>query len=149
MQEPLNAAPFLKAGKINRELMALENPRHFALRAPRALRKSQDFLLPLGPFFDDWGKMIATHPSLSLEDMGTIVEALIQGWVKLEGSVGYSRALVGIESYYPGGMKELLKPLPTRVAKLWTGGALRQLCAISQPRFEAQWLKKCRGLLVQ
>lgn len=128
-----------KAGELNRDIMALENHRHFTLRQPRPLRKSQDFLLPLGPFFDSWGKTLATHPELSLEDLGVIVEALIQGWVKLSGPVGYARALVGLEANYPGGMKELLKPLPSRVAKLWTTGPLRQLCTVSQSRFEAQW----------
>ena len=133
------SSPIEKAAILNRDIMALENHRHFALRQPRPIRKSVDFLLPLGPFFDDWGKTLATHPELSLEDLGIIVEALIQGWAKLAGPVGYARALVGIEAHYPGGMKELLKPLPSRVAKLWTTGPLRQLCTISQSRFEAQW----------
>jgi hypothetical protein len=128
-----------KAGELNRDIMALENHRHFCLRQPRPLRKSVDFLLPLGPFFDSWGKILATHPDLSLEDLGVIIEALLQGWSKLTGPVGYARALVGLETNYPGGMKELLKPLPSRVAKLWTTGPLRQLCTVSQSRFEAQW----------
>lgn len=145
--ERLSTQPILLAGKINRDLMALENHRHFPLREPRALRKNADFLLPLGPFLDDWGKRLAHHPELSLEDLGTIAEALIQGWMKLSGPVGYARALTGLETYYPGGIKELLKPLPSRVAKLWTGGALRQLCGIPKPRFEAQWIKKCQGFL--
>ena len=136
-----------KAGQINRDLMAVENHRHFVLREPRALRKNIDFLLPLGPFLDAWGRQLARHPDLSLEDLGTIADALIQGWVRLAGPVGYARALSGLESNYPGGIRELLKPLPSRVAKLWTGGALRQLCDISQPRFEAQWIKKCQGFL--
>lgn len=138
---------FEKAGAINRDWMAVENHRHFILRTPRALRKSEDFLLPLGPFFDDWGKTIATDPRLSPEEMGTILEALIQGWSRLEGPVGYSRALVGIEHSFPGGMKELSKLLPSRVAKIWTTGALRQLCSIPQSRFEGQWIKKCQTFL--
>jgi len=138
---------FELASVINRDLMAVENHRHFALREPRPLRKSVDLLLPLGPFLDDWGKKLAHHSELSLEELGTITEALIQGWVKLSGPIGYARALFGLESHYPGGIKELLKPLPSRVAKLWTGGALRQLCTVPQARFEAQWTKKCQGFL--
>ena len=143
----LDRSSILLAGTLNRDLMAVENHRHFALRSPRALRKTEDLLLPLGPFLDDWGKHVALHPLLSPEDVGTILDALIQGWVKLEGTVGYSRALVGIENHYPGGMKELLKLLPTRVAKLWTTGPLRQLCSVPRERFEAQWTKKCRSLI--
>ncbi|NBX76692.1 MAG: hypothetical protein EBQ92_09065 [Proteobacteria bacterium] len=145
--ERMSTKTLEKAGQINRDLMAVENHRHFSLREPRALRKNIDFLLPLGPFLDDWGKKLARHPDLALEELGTIADALIQGWVRLEGPVGYARALSGLQSNYPGGIKELLKPLPSRVAKLWTGGALRQLCDISQPRFEAQWIKKCQGFL--
>lgn len=147
LEKPLQHPSIVRAGVINRDLMALENHRHFALRTPRALRKSEDFLLPLGPFFDDWGKKIATDPRLAPEEIGTVLEALIQGWSKLAGPVGYSRALVGLENHYPGGMKELLKLLPSRVAKIWTTGALRQLCSIPQSRFEGQWQKKCQSFL--
>lgn len=145
--ERFSSRAFQMAGNINRDLMAVENHRHFPLREPRALRKSADFLLPLGPFLDDWGRKLARHSDLSLEDLGTIAEALIQGWARLSGPVGYARALSGLESQTPGGIRELLKPLPSRVAKLWTGGALRQLCDVSEPRFEAQWIKKCQGFL--
>jgi hypothetical protein len=147
MEKPLIRTSIETAGIINRDLMALENHRHLPLRSSRALRKSQDFLLPLGPFYDDWGKIVATHPHLSPEEIGTILEALIQGWVRLEGPLGYSRALVGIENHFAGGMKELLKLLPSRVAKTWTTGALRQLCTVPQSRFEGQWIKKCQGFL--
>lgn len=145
-QEHFNRPLFLKAGQINRELMALENHRHFALREPRPLRKNLDFLLPLGPFLDDWGKELATHPDLSLDEMGKILEALIQGFYRLKGPVGYARALVGIENHYPGGLSELTKPLPSKVTKLWTSGSLRTQCSLSQLRFEAQWIKKCQSV---
>ncbi|MFM8269206.1 MAG: hypothetical protein ACKN9V_03375 [Pseudomonadota bacterium] len=147
ISERTSTPDLITAGNINRDLMAAENHRHFPLREPRALRKNRDFLLPLGPFLDDWGKKLARHPDLSSEEMGTIVEALIQGWARLGGPMGYARALSGLESHIPGGIKVLLKPLPTRVAKLWTGGALRQLCDVPRPRFEAQWLKKAQGFL--
>jgi hypothetical protein len=142
-QSRLDRPLFSKAGQLNRDWMALENHRHFSLREPRAIRKNLDFLLPLGPFFDDWGKDLARHPDLSLDEMGKILEALIQGFYRLKGPVGYARALIGIESAYPGGLSELTKPLPSKVAKLWTSGSLRTQCALSQPRFEAQWIKKC------
>jgi len=145
-QNEVSRPLFLKAGQINRDWMAVENHRHFVLREPRAIRKSLDFLLPLGPFLDLWGKQIATHPELNLEDLGKILEALIQGFHRLKGPVGYARALVGIESAYPGGLSELTKPLPSKVAKLWTSGPLRTHCSLSQPRFEAQWIKKCQSV---
>jgi len=143
LSERLNTPTLELAGKINRDLMAVENSRHFALREPRALRKNREFLLPLGPFFDDWGKQLALHPDLTPEDLSSIAEALIQGWLRLKGPVGYSRALAGLETHAPGGIRNLLKALPSRVAKLWTSGALRQLCDVSQARFEAQWARKC------
>lgn len=44
---------------IDGSSMALENHRHFALRKPRCLRRSTEFLVPMGPFFDDWGRRVA------------------------------------------------------------------------------------------
>ena len=147
MTQSLSSDTLNLAGKLNRDLMAVENHRHFPLREPRALRKESAFLLPLGPFLDSWGKMLAGHAALSLDELGTVVEALIQGWARLSGPVGYARALSGIENRFSGGIKDLLKCLPTRVAKTWTTGPLRQLCSVSEERFEAQWIKKCKSFL--
>jgi hypothetical protein len=133
-----------EAGRLNKACMADENHRHFALRAPRCLRKSPDFLLPVGPFFDDWGKIIGRHPGLCPEDVAEVVEALIAGWEKLSGTVGYPRALAGILTTFPGSLNRLTEYLPARVARTLRSGELRALCARSQRQFEEQWAAKVR-----
>ena len=128
------------AGNLNKTYTAKENHRHFALRAARSLRRSGDLLLPLGPFFDEWGATVAKHPSLNPEDVGNIAEQLVGGWERLGGECfGYARALAGIESTFSGGLNRLTQYLPSRVAKTLKAGPLRAQCAVSKARFESQW----------
>lgn len=122
--------------------MAVENTRHFALRSPRCLRKSADFLLPIGPFFDDWGKVIGKHPGLKSEEVGEIASSLVDGWERLKGTVGYARALSGILETFPGGYHSLSSYLPVRIARKLKSGELHSLCSISQKRFEDRWMNR-------
>lgn len=139
------------SAELNRRWMANENHRHFALRGPKALRREPEYLLPIGPFFDEWGNLIARR--LEPEEIGEIVEALIAGWQWLEkkepkSSVGYARALAGIEESFPGGLNKLTGYLPARVARELKTGALRTLISVPRRRFEEQWkqaaLNACR-----
>ncbi len=131
------------AGWLNKQRMATENHRHFALRTPRCLRKSEDLLLPIGPFFDEWGQTLAKHPILTTENIGEIATALVEGWVRLEKTKvethGYARALCGILDHFPGGMSELSKYLPSSASRALKSGPLRSLCSIPRERFEKQW----------
>ena len=127
------------AGKLNKAYMADENHRHFALRGPRCLRQSQDFLLPIGPFFDAWGTRLARHPALNPENVGEVVEALVDGWERLAKPVGYARAITGISEAFPGGVGRLTQYLPARVARTLKAGPLRTLMSVAVRRFEDQW----------
>lgn len=127
------------AGDLNKKCMADENHRHFVLRAEKPLRRSADLLLPIGPFFDDWGRTVALHPLLQPKEIGQIVEALLKGFERLKTSVGYARALVGIQGGFKGGMGELKNYLPSRVFRDLKSGHLRTLTAVPRSRFEEQW----------
>ncbi len=134
--------------------MAAENHRHFALRQARSLRRSPDLLLPISPFFDDWGATVGRHPLLSPEDVAEITQCLMDGWDKLkpiQKTAAYPRALAGIESSFSGGLSRLCQYLPAKSAKNLRSGLLRTLTSIRRDRFEAQWgeqaLKLARGLL--
>lgn len=134
----------LRAGNLNKKWMASENPRHFALRKPRGLRKSRDLLLPIGPFFDEWGAKTSRHPALTESDVGETVEALLDGWERLAGfpetpTWGYPRAIAGILSGFRGGLSSLSKSIPSRVSKALASGKLRPFLDLPQARFEAQW----------
>jgi hypothetical protein len=127
------------ACELNKSKMAAENHRNFALRKPRALRRSIDLLLPLGPFFDDWGALLARHPALTPADLGEIAEALLEGLARTPGSIGYTRALAGLESQMRGGAKALQDLVPASKARELKSGELRRLISVSRERFEAQW----------
>ncbi|MEN9723048.1 MAG: hypothetical protein RJB38_1034 [Pseudomonadota bacterium] len=137
----------LEAGALNKApltptSMADENHRHFALRAAKCLRRSPELLLPIAPFYDDWGRRLGRHPALTPEEIAEVVECLIDGWEKLKPlgkTQTYPRALAGIESSFPGGLARLCQYLPSRAAKTLRSGALRTYCATPQARFEEQW----------
>lgn len=130
---------FAMACDLNRVKMAAENHRHLALRKPRSLRKSIDFFLPLSPFLDDWGMRLARHPLLSPEELAEIVEALIEGLERTPGSIGYTRAIAGIESVFRGGPQALQNYLPAREARRLKAGSLRAMISQRREHFESQW----------
>jgi hypothetical protein len=116
------AAGELYKSNIDGSALALENHRHFALRKPRALRRKREFLIPLGPFFDDWGRRVAAGIE-SETDRDEVVEALRQGLRKMPKTFGYARALLAM-----GERVQEKPPLAQdRFEKRWREEALRHL----------------------
>lgn len=94
------------AGELYKETidgssMALENHRHYALRAPRSLRESRCFLIPNGPFFDEWGTTVAVGLKTREGALKEIVKTLTEGWERQPKSLGYGRGLRGIIDVVP------------------------------------------------
>lgn len=135
-------APFFVAGIVNKAMMAAENHRNFALRRPRCLRRSEKYLLPIGPFFDAWGHELARQPTLTARELGDVAEALVDGTQRLMGSVGYARALAGLEAGMPGGAAALHQEMPSRIAKLAKTGDLRSQINESESKFLGRWNAK-------
>ncbi|HEX4048682.1 MAG TPA: hypothetical protein VH309_12640, partial [Elusimicrobiota bacterium] len=132
------------AGALNRKFLSADNHRHYPLREPRGLRRAPELLIPVGPFFDDWGRAVARHPALSREDVADVVRALLDGWARLHGPVGYARALAGILEVFPGGRSALGKLLPGADRRLLESGPIKAAMDIDQTRFEAQWANRVR-----
>ncbi len=138
------------AGKLNKLFMAEENHRHFSLRGPKGIRKFADLLLPIGPFFDEWGVRVARHPGLTLADIVEVMTSLIDGWVWLAEkrgeknavTVGYARALAGISEGFPGGISGMQGELPSSLARRLKSGPLCNLLSVDRSVFEGQWRKK-------
>lgn len=86
---------------IDGSSMALENHRHYALRAPRVLRESAEYLIPNGPFFDSWGERVAQGIKERGDTLSELVQTLIDGWERQPKSVGYGRGLCGIFRLIP------------------------------------------------
>ena len=124
------------AGAISQRFMASESHRHFALREPRFLRRGAQFLLPVSPFLDDWGGLIARQKP---EEAAECVRALLDGVQRTPGSVAYVRALAGILEAFPGGLSKLGALLPSKDERLLRAGPLRAQLSLERPRFEAQW----------
>lgn len=135
---------FVRAGVVNKALTAIENHRFLALRAPRALRRSRALLLPIGPFFDDWGKDVARSPDLEADDRAAVVEALLETHVRDPAQQGCLRALSAIHEYAPGGLDRIAPDLPARMRKLVSAGAVRDAAKTSRATFEARLSKQAR-----
>jgi hypothetical protein len=140
-----------EAGRMNKSLIGAESHRHFALSVPRSLRRAVDLLLPLAPFFDDWGRRVAAHPAIRREELADLVEALYTGWEKLKGSDGktityaYPRAVAGILEAVPGGIATLAPLLPLHIERNLRSGLFHSLFAVSESRFREQSAAQALG----
>jgi hypothetical protein len=138
---------FLRAGTINKALTAIENHRFLALRAPRGLRRARDLLLPIGPFFDDWGETVARSPLLEPEDHAEIVAALLETHLRGEDQQGCLRALAAIHEHAPGGLDRLAPDLPARLRKLVSAGAVRDAMKTPKATFEGRYLARAKAVV--
>lgn len=59
--------------------MATEGHRNYPLRGVKPLWCSPDLLLPLGPFFDEWGGLVAVHSCLDWQDRADVLAGLVHG----------------------------------------------------------------------
>lgn len=137
---------FALVAEVNTPHLASENHRHLALRQARALRRQRAYLLPPGPFYDDWGNAVADsrRGGLTLPELGEVVCALLDGLGREVSQEGYPRALAGILEAVPGGFTALAKNIPARAARDISSGALRQAISVPRARFEARWAKLAR-----
>ena len=138
---------FALAGALNKEIMALENHRFLALRKPRALRRSRELLLPVGPWFDDWGEAIGRSSLLDDRDRAEVVTALIELHLSSPRQQGCLRALAGIHRTTRGGLGSFIAELPARVRKEALRGQIRAALDVSAEHFEARMEKRLRAAL--
>ena len=131
-----------RAGDLNKRFMSADNHRHYPLRAAKGLRRCADLLLPVGPFFDDWGRRVGRHPDLTADEVAETVRALTDGWVRLHEPAGYARALCGILEVFPGGRRALNKLLPAKDQRMLASGPLKAALDVPQERFKAQWVNR-------
>ena len=132
------------AGELYKSLidggsMAAENHRHFALRKPKVLRTRPEFLLPNGPFLDEWGTRVLGTLEVDPDSRSEVIQALVDGWIRLPGvTSGYGRALHGVfeQEGYGGVLRPLkedrqrrraLEPARDAFEKRWATEALKHL----------------------
>ena len=125
---------------IDGSSMASENHRHFALRKPKSLRSQRNFIIPIGPFFDSWGETLSQSLSPESPELSEILEALIQGWMRLPKTVGYGRAIRSISEAHPHLLSKEIKELKKDRLK-------RQILETPCDRFELKWNKAALELM--
>jgi hypothetical protein len=139
---------FAQAAKVYKRVMSAEGHRHYPLRSIRGLRQSPDLLLPLGPFLDEWGAIVATHPSVNDETRAETLGAIITGSRKIAGQKGYFRAIRGMQDALgQAKIQTLLKKLPNSVRKDYEDAELRKAVAISRESFESSMKKALHAAL--
>lgn len=137
---------FQPVAQLYRLYLASEGHRHYPLRAVKPLRQSADLLLPLGPFFDDWGGVVGTHPVLTLDDRGEVLDALVRGCRKVPGQQGYYRALAGFQERAPQVFEAAAAKMPAASRKELRQPEMRQLLAVPRASFEARARKVVQQL---
>jgi hypothetical protein len=105
------------AGQVNKAFLSVENHRHMSMRQPKCLRRSNKFLIPVGPFMDKWGRDLGESKLLSLDEKGEIVCAFLEGFHRQDKALGYVRAYHGMMSVLPKGLESLEQNIPYDVVK--------------------------------
>lgn len=136
-----------RAGHVNKVVMASENHRFLALRAPRCLRRARSLLLPIGPFFDRWGQSIGASDLLTPAERGEVLSALLHGLDQGVDRWGYHRAIAGLHATNPGGVDALRPHVAARLRRSLAQGPVRDALRTSEDRFLARMEKAYRSAL--
>ena len=138
---------FFEAGLIYKEFSVHDNGRHLVLRDPKFLRNSEEYLLPIGPFFEEWGEMIGRNPTLKEEDIISIINSLLDGAERIPLQKGYTRALAGMNRTLPKGVKEFDKKIQKQGLKMLRLLKIEEESKISTESFYQRLSKRVRSYL--
>jgi hypothetical protein len=122
--------------------LAADGHRHYPLRPIKALRRSPATLLPLSPFLDEWGGIVA-----QLEENHEVLAALVAGCQKVPGQHGYYRAIAGMQSASSSGFDRAASRMPNAAQRLLRSGEMRKLIDVSRISFESMMRKRARTAL--
>ena len=128
-------------GNVNKAFLSVENHRHMSLRQPKCLRRSHDFLVPVGPFMEEWGERLGSSQKLSAEEKAEIIVALHEGFSRQDLARGYVRAFRGMLKSM-GGMDSLERVLPFDFMNDLKKSSFYSLSQISSEEFEDDYRKK-------
>ena len=129
-------------GSVNKEFSSKENHRHMSMRQPRCLRKSNDFLIPVGPFMDDWGAKLGESQKLDLPEKAEIVGAFFEGYKRQDQALGYIRAFRNLLAQLDGGLGALEQYMPFDLVAEIKKSPFSTLSKISREEFEDGYKKE-------
>jgi hypothetical protein len=124
------------AGQVNKKILSVENHRHMSMRQPRSLRRSNRFLIPVGPFMDSWGKTLGEAKDLSMDEKGEIIVALFDGWKRQDMAKGYPRAYGAMLRTFPNGIDSLAMSLPFDLVQELKKSRFQEIANLSLEEFE-------------
>jgi hypothetical protein len=124
--------------------LSAEGHRHYPLRPVKALRRTPATLLPLCPFLDDWGGVVA-----KLEESHEVLAALVMGCQKLKGQQGYYRAIAGMYAVSPGAFDRAASRMPNATQRLLRSAEMRKLIDVPRVSFESMMRKRARASLTK
>ncbi len=134
------------AARLYKDNLSAEGHRHYPLRAVRPLRKSADLLLPIGPFFDEWGGIVARHGALDATERAEVLDALVKGCRKVANQVGYYRAIAGFQEAHARNFEQAAERMPAASRKELRDPAMRQRIAVPRRSFESPLAKRVQML---
>ena len=122
--------------------LSAEGHRHYPLRPVKVLRRSATTLLPLCPFLDEWGGVVA-----QLEESHEVLAALVVGCQKVQGQQGYYRAIAGMLAASSGAFDRAAAHMPNAAQRLLRDAGTRKLVAVPRVSFESMMRKRARAAL--
>lgn len=138
-----NYSPILAyAGQVNKAFLSVENHRHMSMRQPRFLRKSHKFLIPVGPFMDEWGATLGATKDLTMAEKGEIIAALYEGWTRQDQAYGYPRALSGMLKQFSNGLFDFERDLSFDLIQEIRKSRFFAISAMEKEEFENEFKKK-------
>ncbi|MEC7277380.1 MAG: hypothetical protein VXV96_13760 [Bdellovibrionota bacterium] len=129
-------------GSVNKEFSSKENHRHMSMRQPKCLRRSNDFLIPVGPFMDKWGEDLGKSSKLELHEKAEIVGAFYEGYKRQDQAFGYIRAFKSLVDSLEGGLSSLEQYLPFDVFAEIKKSKFMELSLISNEEFEQDYRER-------
>jgi hypothetical protein len=122
--------------------LSTEGHRHYPLRAVKALRRSPATLLPLSPFLDEWGGVVA-----QMDESPEVLAALVMGCKRVQGQQGYYRAIAGMLAASSGAFERAAARMPYGARSLLRDAEMRKLISVPRISFESMMRKRARTAL--
>lgn len=143
-----NYSPILAyAGQVNKTFLSVENHRHMSMRQAKCLRRSNKFLIPVGPFMDSWGETLGGAKNLSLGEKGEIVACLYEGFKRQSLAFGYARAYRGLTHALPQGLDSLEAHLPFDLVAEIKKSKFQEIANVSLNEFEDKFKEKLEAFV--
>ena len=134
-------------GQVNKAFCSVENHRHMSMRQPKCLRRSNKFLIPVGPFMDKWGRDLGASNNLSLDEKGEIVAAFVDGHKRQNAALGYVRGYHGMLKTLPDGIESLERCLPYDLIRDLKTSNFGELAKVTEDEMLSQYKRRLEDFI--